>query len=282
MAEPSIKTYEPDNSLKKGYWSIFGEIFRELIDNRWLTYQLFKRDFVSAYKQSFIGILWVIIIPLVSLGTFIVLNRSGVFSVGNINVPYPVYALLGMSFWQVFSSGLIACSNSLSKAGVMIVKINFSKKSLVLAAMGQSLVSFLIQLCLVAIVMVLYRTKPSVMALTFPLMVIPIFIFTLGFGFIFSLLSSIMKDVSNMLSIFMTFLMFLTPVLYSRPLKGILAYATKYNPLYYLVSVPRDIVLLGESPLMMGYFIVTGISIVAFVIFILAFHLTETRIAERV
>lgn len=277
-----IKTYEPDNSLKKGYLSIFGEIFRELNDNRWLTYQLFKRDFVSAYKQSFIGILWVVIIPIVSLGTFMILNRSGVFSVGEIKVPYPVYALLGMSFWQIFSSGLIACSNSLTKAGAMIVKINFSKKSLVLAAMGQSAISFLIQACLVVIVMALYRIRPNVMALTFPLMLVPIFIFTISFGFIFSLLSAIMRDISNMLSIFMTFLMFLTPVLYSRPLTGILASTTQYNPLYYLISVPRDIILFGSSSLMNGYLIVGALSIVAFIVFIAAFHLTETRIAERV
>jgi len=134
-----ITTYEPDNSLKKGYLSIFSEIFNEIKKNRWLTYQLFKRDFFAIYKQSFIGILWALIIPLVSVGTFIILYRSGIFTIGDINVPYPIYAILGMAFWQLFSTGLVAASNSLVKAGSMIVKINFSKKALVIASTGQSL-----------------------------------------------------------------------------------------------------------------------------------------------
>ncbi|GAI82232.1 unnamed protein product, partial [marine sediment metagenome] len=100
-----IKTYEPDNSLKKGYFSIFKEIFSEIRKNRWLTYQLFKRDFFAMYKQSFFGVFWALIIPLVSVGTFIILNQSGIFTFGDIEVPYPIYAVLGMAFWQLFSTG---------------------------------------------------------------------------------------------------------------------------------------------------------------------------------
>jgi len=112
-----ITTYEPDNFLKKGYLSIFREIYDEFKKNRWLTYQLFKRDFFALYKQSFIGVLWAFIIPIISVGIFILLNRSGIFSIGDINVPYPIYAILGMAFWQLFSTGLINSSNALVKAG---------------------------------------------------------------------------------------------------------------------------------------------------------------------
>jgi lipopolysaccharide transport system permease protein len=282
MAEVSIKTYEPDNSLKKGYLAIFGEIFKEINENKWLTYQLFKRDFVTAYKQSFVGIVWAFIIPIISVGTFIILNRSGIFNIGKMNVPYPIYAILGMAFWQLFSTGLISCSGSLVKAGSMIVKINFSKKAMVLASMGQPIVSFLIQILLVTILFGFYRITPSLGTLFVPLTIIPIILFTLGFGFILSLLNSFLKDIGNMLSILMTFLMFLTPVLYTRPTTGVFALITGYNPLYYLISVPRDLVLSGSSTLLKGYFIVSALSIVILILFLVAFHLTETRIAERI
>jgi ABC-type polysaccharide/polyol phosphate export permease len=114
-----VVTYEPDNSLKSGYLAMFGEIFQEILENRWLIYQLFKRDFVAAYKQSLIGIFWAVILPIISIGTFLILNRSGVVAVGQINVPYPIYATLGMAFWQVFSAGLVATSNSLVNAGAL-------------------------------------------------------------------------------------------------------------------------------------------------------------------
>jgi len=278
----TITTYEPDNSLKKGYLSIFGEIFNELEKNRWLTYQLFKRDFFAVYKQSFIGVLWAVIIPLVSVGTFIVLNQSGIFTMSDINIPYPVYAILGMAFWQLFSAGLIASSNSLVRAGTMITKINFSKKSLVIASMGQSIVSFLIQFVLVGILFVYYGIAPSPAILLIPILIIPILLLTLGLGFILSLLNGIIRDIGNILSVLMTFLMFLTPVLYAKPTTGILAHITNYNPLYYLVSAPRDLILMGTIPKWNGFLIASSMSVIIFIICLITFHLTETRVTERI
>ena len=281
MIEP-ITTYEPDNSLKKGYLSIFREIFNELKQNRWLTYQLLKRDFLAVYKQSFIGSFWALIIPLVSVGTFIILSRSGIFNVGNINVPYPIYAILGMAFWQLFSTGLIASANSLVAAGPMLTKINFSKKSLVIASLGRSIVSFLIQFILVILLFVCYGIAPSAAILLIPLAIIPILLLTLGLGFIVSLANGVVRDMGNILGVVLTFLMFLTPVLYARPKIGMLAGATKYNPLYYLISAPRDLVLTGTSSELNGYFIMSIMSIIIFIACLIVFHLTETRVAERI
>jgi len=239
----TIITYESDNSLKKGYLSIFSEIFIEIKKNRWLTYQLFKRDFFAIYKQSFIGVFWAFIIPLVSVGTFIILNRSGVFNFGEIDVPYPIFAILGMSFWQLFATGLVTASNSLVKAGPMIIKINF---------------------------------------LLFPLLVIPIMLFTLGLGFILSLLNGVVRDIGNALAFLITFLMFLTPILYAKPKMGILQTITKINPLYYLVSTPRELILMGTISEWRGFLITSTISIIIFIMCLVVFHLTETRVAERI
>lgn len=277
-----IKTYEPDNSLKKGYLSIFKEIFDEIRKNRWLTYQMFKRDFFAMYKQSFFGVFWALIIPLVSVGTFIILNQSGIFTFGDIEVPYPIYAVLGMAFWQLFSTGLIASSNSLVKAGSMVVKINFSKKSLVIASSGQSIISFLIQFVLVGILFACYKIVPNIAILLTPITLIPIILLMLGLGFILSLLNGVFRDIGNALSMLITFLMFLTPVLYSKPTGGILASITRYNLLYYLVSAPRELILMGKISEWKGFIVSSIVSIIIFIICLIIFHLTETRVAERI
>lgn len=276
-----ITTYEPDNSIKKGFLHIFKEIFNELKMNKWLTYQLFKRDFLALYKQSFFGILWAIIVPLISVATFIILNRAGVFSIGDIDIPYPLYAILGMSFWQLFSSGLIACTNSLVMAGPMVVKINFSKKSIVIASFGKSVISFLIQLILAVILFIIYGIMPNVAILLIPILLIPIILFTLGLGFILSLLNGIMRDIGNMISSIIVFLLFLTPVLYAKPSTGLLTKITNYNPLYYLISTPREFLLTGNISEWKGYLISSIISIIIFILCLVIFHLTETRITER-
>jgi lipopolysaccharide transport system permease protein len=277
-----ITTYEPDNALKQGYFRIFREIFSEILQNRWLTLQLFKRDLFATYKQSFIGVFWALIIPLVSVGTFIVLDRSGVLSIGEIDTPYGIYAILGMAFWQLFSTGLISSSNSLVKAGSMIVKINFSKKSLVIASLGQSLVSCLIQLLLVLILFLYYGKSPTWYACLLPVLVLPIFFLTAGLGFIFSILNGIMRDIGSAISIILTFLMFLTPILYAKPQSGALLKITNYNIFYYLVAFPRDLILTGKAVELNGYLVSSGIAAAVLVACLFSFHLAETRVTERI
>jgi len=280
--ETEIRTYEPDNAIKKGYLGMIPEIARELKQNRWLIRQFFKRDFAGIYKQSIFGLLWPLLIPILSVGTFIIMNRSGVLSIGPMDVPYPIFAVLGLALWQLFARGIVAGANSLVKAGAMIAKINFSRKSLVVASLGQALVSFLIQLLLCLVLFIYYGITPKAMTFFLPLLVLPLLFLTLGLGLILSIINGIARDIGNSLTIVMTFLMFLTPVLYARPESGILALITRYNPLYYLVAVPRDLILLGSSQDWVAYFVVSGISIFVFLFCLLIFHLTETRVAERI
>jgi len=277
-----IITYEPDNSIKKGYISLWKEIFRELRQSKWLIYQLFKRDFFTIYKQSLIGVFWAFIVPIISVGTFIILNRSGVFNFGEIEVPYPIYAVLGIAFWQLFSTGLIGTSNSLVKAGSMLVKINFSKKSLVIASSAQSLIPFIVQLVLVGVLFFVYGVSPSIKILFFPILIIPIILFTLGFGLILSLLNSVIRDIGNALSVFLTFLMFLTPVLYAKPKIGMLIQITKFNPLYYLISMSRELILKGTMSEWKGFLFSVGVAFLVFIVGLIIFHLTETRVTERI
>ena len=195
---------------------MFKDIISEIRRNRWLTYQLFRRNFFATYKQSVFGILWAFIIPIVSVATFVILNISGLFNVGNINVPYPLYAMTGLAFWQLFSTGVVAGSSSLVQAGAMIVKINFSKKALVISSMGQTLVSFLIQMVLALILFAVYGVMPNVAILLVPILIIPMILFTLGLSFILSILTGVVRDFANLLPIIMTFMLFLTPVMYTR------------------------------------------------------------------
>ena len=254
----------------------------DILSNRWLTYQLFKRDFLAAYKQTLIGALWSIFIPLISVGMFIILKHAGVINVGNTYTPYPIYATLGVVFWQVFSTGVLASSNALVNAGSMIVKINCSKKALVFASIGQSMLSFFIQLVLLGGLFVGYKITPQFTIIFFPILIIPVVTLVLALGFMLSLVNGIIRDVASVLSVLLGFLMFLTPVFYVKPLTGFLAHVSRINPLYYLISVPRDIILTGYTLEWTGYTLSVCMSIIALVVSILIFHLTETRVAERI
>ena len=282
MTSEAITTYEPDDSLKKGYSTLFIESVTELMENRWLIFQLFKRDFTALYRQSFIGILWAVILPIASVATFVMLRSSGVFNVGDLTLPYAIYAILGMAFWQLFSAGLIASTNALALAGPMITQINFSKKSLVIASTGQALLSFIIQFGLALLLFVYYQVAPSITIVLVPLFIVPLLMLTVGFGLIFSLLNSIIRDIANALALAMTFLLFLTPILYALPASGAIAVVATHNPLYFLIAVPRSLILTGTTSDWGAYAISVFLSFAVFVVFLFVFDLTESRVTERV
>lgn len=282
MQKEMITVYQPDNTLKNGHLLTFHQIYEELIDNKWLMYQLFKRDFFTIYKQSFIGILWIFIIPIINVGIFALLGRSGIFNFGKISAPYPVYAILGISLWQMFANGVMACGNSLTSAGDMLTRINFSKKSLVIASIGKSVISFLIQIILVAALFVIFKFMPNKTIILFPLVVIPIILFTLGLGLIIALLNSIVRDTGNLLSVILMLGMYATPVLYAKPMIGPLAHITDYNPMYYFICSGRDLALTGSLSEPKGFLISCILAVFVFFAGLVIFHLTETRITERI
>lgn len=282
MSEQQLTTYEPDNSLKSSYYKTLKVIFKELIENRWLMYQLFKRDFSAMYRQSFIGFLWIVIMPAINVAIFAMLGNSGIFNYGQLSAPYPVYAVLGISLWQLFANGIMACGNSLSSAGDMIAKINFSKKSLVIASIGKSIITFTVQLGLVALLLLIYKIIPAKTFFLFPIIAIPIIIFTLGLGLVISLLNSFVRDTGNFLSVIVMLGMYGTPVLYAKPETGLLADITLYNPMYYFVSAGRDMILTGTLTEPAGFVYSSLAAVIIFFLGLTAFHLTETRITERI
>lgn len=280
--EKNTTIYFPDKSIKQGYPSLFKEMVSEVITGRWLTWQFFRRNFIVTYRQSVLGVFWALIIPLVAVGTFILLNRGGVLNVGDIAVPYPLFAVAGMALWQLFSIGLILGGNSLVGAGRMITRINFTRESLVLSGVAQGFVPSLVQIGVVLILFASYQIAPPWTALLVPLAMIPLLLLTLGLGFILSLVNGVVRDAGNGISILVTFLMFATPVLYAKPPSGTLAVVSQYNPLYYLVSVPRDLLILGSTNELQGFAYSALLSLVVFFICWMAFHLTEARVAERI
>ena len=276
-----VRVYRPGQHVG---WrpAIWLEMATELWRSRELIWRLFLRDFTARYKQTVLGISWAIIMPLVAVGTFMFLNRSGILNIGEVEIPYPAYALVGLTVWQLFAGGLVFCSNAIVAGGSMVVKINFPKETLVIAALGQTLVATLVRLVLLVIVFALYRLVPPWTVVLFPLSLVPLLLLTLGLGFVLSLLNALLRDVANIVTLGTTFFLFLTPVLYPAPRTGLFAAVTKYNPMAALVTGARDLVVTGYLTQPARFAWVSVLSIVLFILSWRVFHLAEVRIAERI
>ena len=278
--------YTPSGPVHKGISGPFRHIIlmvRELINARELIWRLFLRDFSARYRQSVLGVAWAVIMPIVTVGIFVVLNRSGLLKIGEISVPYPAYALLGLTIWNLFSVGITASSNSIISAGAMVVKINFPKISLVIASTGQAIVELFIRIILLIIIFFYYGISPNIpgVFLAF-LALVPLYLLTLGMGFILSLASGVLRDIPNIMGIAIYALMLFTPVLYPLPQATTFEYINIWNPLNYLVNGVRDLLLGGVINTPLRYFYSTIFGVTVFFLGWRVFYFVQTKIAERV
>jgi ABC-type polysaccharide/polyol phosphate export permease len=277
-----ITIYSARSLYEKGLLKIFVSMIRDFTGNFELIYRLFWRNFVIRYKQSLLSWGWIFFMPFITMSTFLALNVSGVLMIGDLKVPYPIFGLLSVSLWNIFSNGLPNATTSLTSMGDLIGKINFPKTVLVFASMGQAIIDLFIRLGLVLIIYAIYGKFPNVYFLLLPFLLFPLVLLTLGFGFITSILQVIFKDTINFINLFLSLFLFLIPIMYMFPSKSFLSELNKFNPIYYLLIVPRDMVIFGKVNDLFGFAISSLFAVFVFFISWFVFYLSETKLAERI
>lgn len=274
------KVFEPRPRFP-GVRGTAGEITRELSQARWLIWQLLRRDLLVGHKQYLGGILWAFLVPLMGLALLLILQRSGVFSSGQMKVPYPLYALCGMALWQLFALGVAAATNSLTAAAGLISRIDFCRKALVLASIGQAAFPFFLQLAALLVVMPVSGISPAGLP-AFLLLSLPLALLALGAGFFFAIFNAVSRDMGQLVAIGVNLFLLVTPVVYAIPREGLLARVSRYNLFFYLIQVPRDILFSGQSALWMGYALSGMCAVCVFGAGLVFFHLAERKVAERI
>jgi lipopolysaccharide transport system permease protein len=214
----------------------------DLISSRRLIWLLICRDISVRYRHSFLGYGWAVIPQVATVAIFAFLHSWHVLPMGQTRLPYVIFALWGISVWQLFAGCLAACTSSLAGAGSLVTKINFPRESLVIAAIGQPIFDFLVRLLPIAAVFVWYGVVPSSKALFLPLLLCPVVLLALGLGFIASIANLAVKDVGNALGMALTFGMFLTPVLYPAPVRWPFVLINYLNPVSPLLTATHDLI----------------------------------------
>jgi lipopolysaccharide transport system permease protein len=259
-----------------------GDSLSNLVRCREVIWQLFKRGLVGDYKQSFLGVVWIILSPLIGVIGWLFMNYAGILNPGETGVPYPVYVICGAMIWGMFMSFYTACAMSLSSVGGLMLQFRFPREALVAQQIAQGLVSVGISMVLVLLLLLAAGIWPTWTAIAFPLSLIPLLLLATGIGLVTSIFAAIAHDVTKVVGVLLGLLMFLTPVIYSPDVdNATLQSVIRLNPLTYLVGVPRDILLRSRIDHVAGYLGSMGVGVVVFVLGWRLFVISEQRIAEN-
>jgi len=194
--------------------------FGDLWTYRELLYFLTWRDIKVRYKQTILGIAWVVMQPL--LMTLIFSVFLGILArVPTGGLPYPLLIFAGLLPWNLFSSGVLTAAYSLVGNSNLITKVYFPRVLVPAASIAARLVDFAISFAILAGILGYYRmVRHYDIALTWNLAAIPLLIalttmLSFGLGMLVSALNVKYRDVGVALPVVMQLWMFVSPVIYS-------------------------------------------------------------------
>jgi lipopolysaccharide transport system permease protein len=173
--ESQVTVIEPPKGASWPDW-------RELWSHRELLAVLARRDVSVRYKQSFMGALWSLVQPLSFAAVFsIFFDLLADIDTGT-DVPYPVFAVLGMVTWLFFTGALVKVSESTVASATLISKVYFPRLVIPLAAVAAPTVDFVVGMVVALAVTLAYGVIPPVQVVLVPLMIPLVLAVTLGFG----------------------------------------------------------------------------------------------------
>lgn len=229
------------------YWENFKK-FRPLL------YELVARDVKIKYRKSVLGVLWTLLNPLLMMLILsIVFSNLFRFDVEN----YSLYLLAGQILFNFFNESTTGAMTAILGNSALIKKVYIPKYLFVVSRIASSSINILSSFCALILVMLFTRTE---LHFSMFLVVIPLaylIIFSLGVGLVLSAITVKFRDVMHLYTVFLTGLMYLTPIIY--PISMLPEWVKKIvnlNPLTGILNIFRNVVIYNTIPTV-GEFIIS-------------------------
>lgn len=191
---------------------------RDLWTYRELLYVLAGRDIKVRYKQTVLGVVWVVMQPLLMTVIFTVFLGKLARVPSSGEIPYSLFAYSGLFIWTFFSGAISVAGQSLLANAHLITKIYFPRLIIPLAAVGSRLLDLAISFVLLAGLMIYCHVAPTWSIVMVPVFVTLIVLLALGFSMLTSALNVKYRDVGLILPVLIQLWMFVSPIIYPSSL----------------------------------------------------------------
>lgn len=240
---------------------------------------LAKTNFSLRIEGSYLGIIWYLLNPL-ALFLIIILIKNNIKNDVFIE-NYEIYLLLGIISFNFFKQALSNSINSIANNINYLKSIsNINPETLVMADLISSIISHLFDLILIIIFMLIFKL-PLFGLWLYPLILFFLVIMLLGFSFIFSTIGVYIKDFNNIWSVIVQLLFFLTPIFYIITEKDYLYYFNFLNPLFYFLTIIRNLLIDFSWPPSYIIIIFISSSLFIFSLGLFIFNKYKRRFAEQ-
>ncbi len=235
-----------------------------------LLIELVSRDIKIKYRRSVLGVLWTVLNPLLMMVVLaIVFSNLFKFDIEN----YPVYILSGQVIYNFFSESTTSSMSAILDNAALLKKVYIPKYLFVLSRVLSSIINVLASHCALLIVMVATGVELHWTMVLFFIPMIFLVLFSFGCGLILATASVKFRDIMHLYSVFVTALMYLTPVIYALSLLPSWLYTiVRINPITNYLMMYRDVMLNGTvfDPIQLLIGIAEGLGVLALGLFFFA------------
>lgn len=235
-------------------------IFKNIYEYRELISVLAWKNIAIRYKQSFAGILWAVLKPVILLFMFMVL-RSFV-GIDSGTIPYSVLTYSALTIWVFFQEAASEGVSSVVGNSGLIRKIYFPREVFPITSVLTKLLELFISLSILAALMAWYKIFPTWQILWLPLIILYAVLAALTISFMGAALNVYYRDISAALPLILSLMMYLSPVIYPLSLvkekllehqaagqwSDLIYKVFTLNPLAGLIDAFQNVTLRGIPP----------------------------------
>lgn len=225
------------------------QAIRELIARRDLVYILAWREIKIRYKQSVMGLLWAILMPLVIVCSGIVVRYAFSRLSGTPLALADITTVAVKAVPWAFVVGAVRFgTNSLVTNSNLVTKVYMPRLAFPISAVCAQLLDFAIAGLVIALLLIVTQTGVSLQLLWLPALFACLILLTAGLAVILSAASLFLRDVKYLVEVFLTFAIFFTPVFYESSLFGAWAPLVLVNPISPLLEALTATIVHHHSP----------------------------------
>ncbi len=233
-------------------WVILNNFFQKIYLQHDLIRNMVVRDLRARYIGSFMGFFWSVINPIVLLTSysfvFMVIFQAGAPQDSG-TTSFPLFLFCSILPWLFFQDTLQRSSTVIIDNANLITKAIFPTEILPLTILLAGLVNHVIGFAILLVIIFYVLGKVSIFILLIPVYFLLLMLFTLGMSWFISSLNVFVRDISQILSVVLTFWFWLTPIFYTgNRIPKQYSFLVRWNPLAYFVTAYRDCLLRMKMP----------------------------------
>lgn len=221
------------------------EQIKQIRQYGFVIHQLVSREIKRKYTRSYLGILWSVLNPLMSMAVISMIFRTMFRRVEN----YSIYFLTGNIIWQLFTGATNSAMAALVDNKSLLIKVKLPKVIFPLARVGAAFVNFLYTFVAYLLMLAVFRVRPSVTMLFFPVITLFLLLFCTGISYLLSIIYVFFGDIKHLYSVLLTLWMYCSAIFYpidSTP--EMVQRGIAENPVYNYIACARNCMIYQTWP----------------------------------